>query len=264
MNGAITFIRSEVARYFGARAPRIRQTSQSEWRGPCPIHQGKRDSFAVNADTGLWRCHSECNRGGDLIAFERIITGADFPVARAEVFHIVGRVEQERPRIVATYPYVDERGELLYEVVRYEPKNFKQRRPDGRGGWIWKKGERQVLFHLPEVIEAPIVFVVEGEKDVETLRSYGFVSTTNAGGSKAPWLPEYTETLAGREVIVIPDADEPGRERGRRIVQALFGKVAKLIYLELNDGSKDITQWFERGHSEVELIAHVEGEAVSQ
>lgn len=95
-------------------------------------------------------------------------------------------------------------------MVREEPKSFKRRRPNGSGGWIWKKHQRQVLYHLPEVLENPIVFVVEGEKDVEALRQHGFVATTNAGGASAPWLDDYTEALRGRECVIIPDNDGPG------------------------------------------------------
>ena len=116
---------------------------------------------------------------------------------------------------------------------------------------------------MREVLEAPIVFVVEGEKDAETLRDYGFVATTNAGGARAPWLPEYTEALGGREVILIPDNDTPGRERVVRIARALVGKVARLVILELEDG-KDVTEWFQRGHSECELISELDGEEVSK
>jgi DNA primase len=112
-------------------------------------------------------------------------------------------------------------------------------------------------------LEAAIVFVVEGEKDVDTLRWHGFVATTNAGGAKAPWLSDFTESLRGREVILIPDNDEPGRARVLTIARALLGKAARLIVLELEDG-KDITDWFARGHSETELIALVEGQAVSR
>jgi DNA primase len=105
--------------------------------------------------------------------------------------------------------------------------------------------------------------VVEGEKDVETLRANGFVATTNAGGAAAPWLPCFTEALQGRECILIPDADEPGRRRVVSIARALVGKAARIIVLEL-EGAKDVTDWFTRGHSEIELVAQVEGQAVSQ
>jgi DNA primase len=146
---------------------------------------------------------------------------------------------------------------VLYQVVRTQPKGFFQRRPDGCGRWINKKSKRQVLYHLREIVEAPVVFVAEGERDVETLRSRGFVATTNAGGAEAPWLPEYTEVLSGREVLLIPDNDRPGRERAARIARALFGRVTRLVIVEL-DGAKDVTEWFEKGRAELELIEMVE------
>jgi putative DNA primase/helicase len=116
---------------------------------------------------------------------------------------------------------------------------------------------------LPEVLEAAIVFVVEGERDVETLREHGFVATTNAGGAKATWLPQFTEALRGREIIIVPDADTPGRQRALTIARALLRKVARLIIWE-PDGAKDVSDWFERGHSELELIAQLDGEEVTR
>ena len=96
---------------------------------------------------------------------------------------------------------------------------------------------QQILYRLREVLESPVVFLVEGERDVETLRSWGFVATTNAGGASAPWLPGYTEALYGREVIVIPDADSPGRERAKRIIRAILGHAARIAAWE-PDGAK--------------------------
>src|SRR5262249_22702668 len=80
---------------------------------------------------------------------------------------------QYRRAITATYDYVDELGHLLFQVVRFEPKTFRQRKPDGNGGWYWRLGDvRRVPFKLPELIEAiasghPIA-IVEGERDVLT------------------------------------------------------------------------------------------------
>jgi putative DNA primase/helicase len=226
--------------------------SGSGWMARCPSHDDRNPSLSIAEKDGnvLICCHAGCAQD-DVIA-ELRARGLWEP-----------RERQDKRRIVAEYNYTDEAGELLYQVIRYEPKDFRQRRPDGHGGWIWKKGPRQVLYHLPEVLEAPIVFVVEGERDVETLREYGFVATTNAGGCRAPWLDIYTESLRAREVILVPDRDPPGRARVVTIARALLGKAARIIVLELEDG-KDISDWFARGHSETELIAQVEGEAVSQ
>jgi putative DNA primase/helicase len=219
--------------------------SGSSWMAKCPAHDDNNPSLSIRDVDGkvLLHCHAGC-------AQREVI---DALTAR-------GLWEPERgaePRVVATYDYTDEDGNLLYQVVRYQPKDFKHRRPDGRGGWIWRKGRRQVLYRLPEVLEAAIVFVVEGEKDVETLRSHGFVATTNAGGAKAPWLAEFTESLVGREVILIPDNDRPGIERAARIARSLLHRVMRLAILEL-DGAKDVSEWFEKGHGELELIELLE------
>jgi putative DNA primase/helicase len=222
----------------------------------CPAHEDHDPSLSVTEKGGniLLKCFAGCSQS-DVIAALR--SRGLWPE----------RERQEYPQkwgtLAKIFDYADERGKLLYQVCRFEPKIFRPRYSDGRGGWIWKKHPRQVLYHLPEVLEAPIVFVCEGEKDCEMLRSHGFVATTNAGGCNAPWLLEFTATLAGREVILIPDRDRPGKERVIRIARALLGKVARLVILELEDG-KDASEWFQRGHSELELIAQVESEEVTR
>lgn len=220
--------------------------SGSGWMAKCPAHDDHNPSLSIREVDGkvLLHCHAGC-------AQRAVIASLKAKGLWPE------RWVNQRREIVAAYDYSDEVGEVLYQVVRTQPKGFFQRRPDGSGGWINRKSKRQVLYHLREILEAPIVFVVEGEKDVETLRSQGFVATTNAGGSEAAWLPEFTEALAGREVILIPDNDRPGRARAARIARALLGRVTRLVILEL-EGAKDITEWFEGGHSELELIELVE------
>jgi len=166
--------------------------------------------------------------------------------------------------IVETYDYRDETGDLLYQCVRHEPKDFSLRRPDAQGGWVWNVAStRKVLYRLPEVLEAAIVFLVEGEKDCETLRAHGFVATTNVGGAKARWLDEYTDSLRGREVVIIQDADVPGRQHALNVARALIGIASKLTIIEL-ENAKDITEWFESGHKELELIALIDGDGVRQ
>jgi putative DNA primase/helicase len=219
------------------------------WMVRCPAHDDNNPSLGLTDADGrvLVHCHAGCSQ-------DRVIGALKVKGLWSE--------QQQTEMIEASYDYRDERGVLLYQIVRKPGKKFLQRYPDG-GGWIWKKHPRQVLYRLPEVIEAPIVFVVEGERDVETLRAYGFVATTNAGGAKAPWLPQFTDVLRDREVILIPDRDAAGYDRVRRIARALLHQVPRLVYLDLEDG-KDVTEWFSRGHSEEELIAQVDGEEVSK
>jgi putative DNA primase/helicase len=224
--------------------------SGSSWMARCPAHEDRNPSLSIRAGRDgqvLVHCHAGCEQRDVIAALQdRGLWESSADAQSAERY------------IVATYDYTDKRGELLYQVVRFEPKDFRPRYPDGRGGWIWKKHPHQVLYRLREVLEAPIVFVTEGERDAETLREWGFVATTNAGGAKASWLPEYTDALGGREVIIWPDDDEPGRARAVVIARALLGHAAKISVL-LDMGAKDASEWFDRGHSECELIAELEG-----
>lgn len=164
-------------------------------------------------------------------------------------------------KLAATYPYEDEEGALAYEVLRFEPvsgegkKTFKQRRRHGgaivnglnagmyklgRGGeYFPAKGDEagaieleaspRFLYRLSAVLSSSVVVYVEGEKDVATVEALGFVATTNSGGAKAPWLPEYSNWLAGRLVIVMPDQDEPGKAKGKLIAAALKGRAETIV-----------------------------------
>ncbi len=219
-------------------------------------------SIRQASDKVLVKCHAGCAQADIIEALKARGLWEGSSSGEWLDWHSGIRYHRDWGRPECSYTYTDESTVELYRIVRFVPKDFRQlyRREDGV--WKWKKHPCQVLYHLPEVLEAAIVFVVEGEKDVETLRDWGFCATTNAGGAKAPWLPEFTAALAGREVILVPDADEPGRRRVATIANALLGHAARIIIWAPEDGSKDITDWFKRGHSEVELIAQVEGEEV--
>lgn len=168
-------------------------------------------------------------------------------------------------KIIATYDYTDVEGNLLYQVVRYAPKDFKQRKPDGKGGWIWNlKGVKPVLYRLPEVIKAAgegrMVYVCEGEKDVDNLARIGLTATTNSGGAEK-WRPEYAEALKGASVVIIPDKDAPGQRHAAKVATSLNGKAKSIKVLELPDRDgyqiKDVSDWLAAGGtlSELERLA---------
>ena len=162
-------------------------------------------------------------------------------------------------REVATYDYTDEAGKLLFQVVRFEPKDFRQRKPDGHGGWEWKLGDTpRVLYRLPAVLEAVragrTVFVVEGEKDVATLVGWGLDATCNPGGAgKGKWRPEYNESLYGAKVVIIPDADDVGREHAASIARSLAPRARKVQTVEL-PGAKDASAWAAAGGTREALL----------
>jgi len=129
--------------------------------------------------------------------------------------------------LAATYDYLDEVGELLFQVLRYEPKGFSQRRPNGKDKWIWSLGEtRRVLYRLPELAE-PVaagrtVYIAEGEKGVDALAALDVPATCSPHGA-GKWRDEYSKHLAGADVVILPDNDEPGELHARSVAKSLHG-----------------------------------------
>ena len=134
--------------------------------------------------------------------------------------------------LVVSHPYVDENGETLFVVDRYEPKRFRQRKPDGKGGWLSKLGDvRRVPDRLPKMIEAVAcelpIFIAEGEKAIEALEKIGITATCSPGGA-GKWRKEYSDHLKGANVVILPDADEPGEQHAISVAASLGG-VAKKV-----------------------------------
>ncbi len=246
------------------RADGLRQADRAEWRGACLIHGGTGDNFAVDSATGRWHCHSKCARGGDILELEMALTGARFPEAKAAVFSLVGRAPEPRPesrkeepwRPVAEYTYQDEAGRTLFQAVRQErgtptrEKRFRQRRPDGKGSWGWDlKDVRLVPYRLPEVLASTgPVYITEGEKDVHTLEAFGLVASCNPMGA-GKWRPEYSSHFGGRDVVILPDNDEPGRKHARAVAQALLpvAQSVRLVELPGLPPKGDVSDWVAAG-----------------
>ena len=121
----IDFSSAEVTAYYAARVPGLRQVGP-ELRGPCPIHNGKKNSFAVNPNSGQAYCHSQCGQGWDMIGLERELTGVSFATARDVLFAIIGRSSNRSPppRTVAAYDYTDEAGMPLFQTIPWSPRTF--------------------------------------------------------------------------------------------------------------------------------------------
>ena len=171
---------------------------------------------------------------------------------------IESRITERKPRTITdTYDYRDETGSLLFQVVRYNPKSFAQRRPDGNSGWLWSlNGTRRVLFSLPELLASPsdeLTFITEGEKDAKALQGLGFIASCNAGGA-GKFTIELCEPLKNRHVVVIADKDESGRRHAQQVARLLKGFAASVKVLELpGDHIKDAADWVMAGGNRLEL-----------
>jgi hypothetical protein len=238
------------------------------------LRWGSHGSFCVDLQKGVWSDHETRQGGGvlDLITREKGLNGQD----RYKWLEDHGflspssKPSGDRRRIVATYDYLDENGILLFQVCRFDPKDFRQRRPDPNkpGEWIWSvKGLRQVPYRLPELSEKialeQLVFIVEGERDVDRLWSIGVPATCNAGGA-GKWKPEHSEHFERADVVIIPDGDPPGQDHAEAVAFAL-GTIAKRVrVLDLATAwpamppKGDISDWLDSGGSAEALYALVE------
>jgi 5S rRNA maturation endonuclease (ribonuclease M5) len=232
--------------------------SDKGWEAKCPAHDDRHASLTVaEGDDGrvLVRCHA-----GAGCTFEEIVAAAG--LKPGDLFE--RRDGSSGRRILATYDYEDAQGAMLFQAVRFEPKGFAQRRPDGRGGWVWKLGNtRRVLFRLPQVLEAVTagrtIYAVEGEKDVLALEAAGEVATCNPMGA-GKWRAQFAKTLRGADVVIVQDRDEEGRKHASVIVESLVGIAKSVRRVEAAEG-KDAADHLAARRTVAEFVTVSDGGA---
>jgi len=229
-----------------------RQRIKNGFNVICPCHNDHDPSLSISLNGNKTKILLNCKAGCD---------GKDVLKAKGltEADLFLSNNGQTERKIVATYPYHDTNRNLLFEVIRYNPRDFKVRRPDGSGGWIWNlEGVRPVIYRLPDIMSAIAngdnVYVTEGEKDCDNLWAIGLVSTTNPFGA-GKWKSEYSEMLSGANVVLVPDNDDEGRKHAISVLDSLEGKVKSLEVLGIPSSAKDVTEWLEQGHTQEDLLS---------
>jgi AAA domain len=268
MSTPITLTLQQVARALGG------EISGNQILAPGPNHSAKDRSMSVKLDAGApdgfvvhsfahddpIECRDYVRSKAGLAPFKPNGSGGGGSGRRrrastAEISNMLAAaiqsIESEPAgRVVAAYDYVDVKGELLYQVLRYEPKNFSQRRPNGQGGWIWKLDDvRRVIYRWPELLQYPdaTVFVCEGEKDADRVASLSLCSTAVACGK---WTDDCIKALAGRDCIILQDMDETGRKKALAAAQKLHGTAATMRIVALpgltgKPKNKDVSDWLD-------------------
>jgi 5S rRNA maturation endonuclease (ribonuclease M5) len=198
----------------------------------CPAHDDRTASLSVTeGDAGkvVVHCHAGCPIDEIVAAIGLNLTDL-FPSSN-------GHTER---RIAALYNYHNADGELAYQVVRYQPKDFRQRRPDGHGGWIWRLDDTpRILYNLPNLTtQTGTVFVTEGEKDADALTAAGYLATCGPGGA-GTWnriANHASDILADRDVIIIADKDPVGYKHARDVAHHLNNVAASITVVEAATG----------------------------
>lgn len=263
----------------------------NEWLAHCPAHADSRPSLSIKVERN-GKVLLNCRSGGctaDSIRMAAGLMWSDLMPSEKPDYSTA------KPQIVETYGYRDELSEVIFEVLRFEPgfhgekKTFPQRRSDGEGHWVWglDAGEycrdwegnwrkpngktspgaqrkqfgdtRRVLYNLPELLTSAAtsetVYIPEGEKDVNNLRRWNLISTCNPGGA-GKWRSDYNEQLRGRDVVILPDNDEPGRKHRDLVGAQLAGKARSVRVLELPGlpPKGDVSDWIQLGGTVAEFL----------
>ena len=209
----------------------------------CPAHDDSQPSLSITEGRDgrvVMKCHGGCD-------FDSILGALHLDQGALSGER---REETKRDEVTDVYKYVDEFGEVLYEVLRYYPKSFRQRRPVA-SGYEWKLGDvRRVLYRLPSILvldDDDTIYLVEGEKDADRLVREGVNATTWAGGAGA-WgqIAEHAnEVLAHQNVIVVADNDEPGFKCADTIRATLTN--AKTVTVLKAAAGKDVSDHLNAG-----------------
>ena len=240
------------------------------------LRWGTRGSRVVDRAKGVWYDHERSVGGGTLDLVPGATRGDRLQWLRDRGLVNSAQGEARKSKngkvtplsIIATYDYTDESGTSLFQVVRLNPKDFRQRRSDGRGGWIWSLGSApRVLYRLPEVRDAVVngrlVIIAEGEKDVDNLRKLGFTATCNLGGANK-WRAENSESLRGADTVIVGDNDDSGRAHVVSIASSLQGVARRVRVLDLVTAwpecptKGDVSNWIEASGTAEALAVLIE------
>ena len=202
----------------------------------CPSHDDKNPSLTAscNGEKILVKCQAGCT-------FKEIVTAVG--MKQSQFFTPKEKPPPKKP--VATYRYEDKDGGHVMDVVRFEPKGFRPKRPDGK--WTLD-GVTRVPYRLPQLLsgikEGREILILEGEKDCDNAEKFGLVATTFAGGA-GKWREEYSKWFQEAKVICLPDND-PAGHKGMHDIASNLSEVAESVrWLELPDIPEkgDFSDW---------------------
>lgn len=227
----------------------VKHLNDHEIQARCPAHEDKKNSFTMKESTdgaAVCNCFAGCNqkRIYDAI-YSRLNKSPEFEDDKPI------KAKKDQPRIIARYKYIDENGEIINTKVRKSNKDFY---------WAIKSDNQKAplpLFNLKEVIEKNPIFLVEGEKDVLTLKDRGFGATNDKDGFTSENARKY---LSGKDIIILPDNDDPGLKYAHDAADKLIGIANTIKMVLLNTlwadipEKGDVTDYIEHGFSIEQII----------
>lgn len=233
------------------------------WRGAegqarCTLHDDAHASLTINTHKKVWCCHAGCG-GGKL---SELASRCGWPWPFDGQFGRNGDGQR-----LTYYVYQDAAGKETFRKKRYyiDGRKCYAMEHQENGQYVKGRAGKPQLYRLPELLVAlgqgKSVFVTEGEKDVETLRSWRLVATTNdTGGGEGKWKREHSQYFPkDAKVYLLGDADVPGQAHLQAVGRALTARGCQLKVVDLGysispNHGRDISDWIRDGHTKEELI----------
>ncbi len=231
----------------------------------CPAHRDKQASLTVTKGKKctLFHCHAGCTLEDILSAagLEKKDTFYDTESQRSNWRAYVE--SREKRRIEAVYNYVSYNGQyaftkirlegkkLLYGILNNERFSYGLPRNTPRKSLKAIYGSVQALNKA--ISESKPIFIVEGEKDVDTLMKQGYIAFTYGGVND--WQADFAELVEGADVVILTDNDEPGKAVANTILRDIQSvvKSAKIIIPMPDIPKADISDYFQAGRTKQEF-----------
>jgi hypothetical protein len=260
----------------------VKKTS-SGWSARCPAHEDRQASLSIGVgDDGrvLLKCHAGCDYKKIVAALgleERDLFDTDGtppttkksssskPTSKAYKSAVEAQKAYERTwgKPATVHEYLDENGVHVGSVIRWQPSpTQKEIRPIGlhADGWrLQAMAEPRPLLDRRTILEtAGTAFVVEGEKSFDAASGLGLLATTSSGGSESASMSDWSP-LAGREVVILPDNDDPGRKYAADVAAILHEldppATVRVVELDGLDKGGDVADLYEACRDEEEFKA---------
>lgn len=231
----------------------------------CPAHDDKQASLTITKGRKctLFFCHAGCSLEDILSAagLDKKDTFYDTEPQKANWRAYVESREQKK--IEAIYDYVSCNGAYAFTKIRLEGKKIlygiltNERFTYGLPRDTPRKSLKAIYGNVKAlnkaVAEGKPIFIVEGEKDVNSLAKRGYTAFTYGGVND--WQSDFAELVKGADVVIFGDNDAAGVKVANTIlndIQAVV-KSAKMIIPMPDIPKADITDYFESGHTKEEF-----------
>jgi len=219
----------------------------------CPFHDDGEPSLSITMKNGvgLFNCHG-CGVSGSILDFVMKKESMDLPAAAKRIAELEGIREEPTPgpartkerKIDKVYDYTDETGKLVFQKIRYIPKSFACRRPDGKS-WVYDtKGVKLVPYRLDKIKGEPRVFLCEGEKDADLLASLGYPSTSAPFGAGS-WRTELSPYFRGKAVFIVYDVGNEGKAQRIAVELSNHAKEIYILTIPIDRREADVTDYLE-------------------